>query len=97
MILINLSIRNVDEVAIAKIDSSWKKKGFRSREEYLRRYINSLAVLGEMKEFDNRYQSLVKTCYDVIQNNTETLERVAILLDGATNSTLLEGSVKNKG
>lgn len=92
----NLSIRNVDEVAIVKIDSYWKKKGFRSREEYLRKYINSLAVLGELREFDNRYQSLVKTCYEVIQNNTETLERVMVLLDGATNSTSLEGGVKNK-
>lgn len=87
--LSDISIRNVDPVAISKIDEIWKKKGFRSREEYLRKYINNLAVLGEMKELDNRYQSMVNTFSEVIKNNTETLDRILVTLEnlGATNST----------
>lgn len=85
----DLIIRNVDAAAISKIDDIWKKKGFRSREDYLRKHLNSLAVLGEMKELDNRYQSLVNTCNEVIKINTETLERFIMILEdpGAISST----------
>lgn len=81
-------IRDVDSAAIAKIDELWKKKGFRSREAYLRKYINNLAVLDELKDIENKYQSILNLCIRVIENNTETLERVSISLDSATNSTM---------
>lgn len=85
----DISIRRVDPIAISKIDEIWKEKGFRSREEYLRKHINTLAVLGEMKELDNKYSSLVNTCAEAIRNNTETLDRILIELQNisAINST----------
>lgn len=77
----NIIIRGVDEAAIAKIDQLYKTKGYRSREEYLRIYINNLAVLGELKELDNKYNSLVQTCLDVIKANSEALNRFSDIIE----------------
>lgn len=77
----NILIRGVDDAAIAKIDQLYKSKGYRSREEYLRTYINNLAVLGELKELDNKYNSLVHACLDVIKTNSETLDRFSEIIE----------------
>lgn len=74
-------IRNVDDAAIAKIDQIWKAKGFKSRQEYLREYVNNLAVLGELKAYENKYTSLVLQCCEVIKSNTESMNMFYSILE----------------
>lgn len=76
----NIVIRNVDSASISKIDEIVKKLNKNgtsktSREAYLRSYINSLAVLPEMKDLEQRYFSLVKDLENVINMNTNVIKR----------------------
>lgn len=70
-----LKIRKIDDAVIKKLNILSKQNGI-SREEYLRQYINNLAVLGELKEIEEKYTSLIKTLGEVIERNTQALEQV---------------------
>ena len=48
----NISLRNIDPVAIKKIDELAKKKGI-SRNEYLKMYIQQIAIIKDINEMDN--------------------------------------------
>ena len=54
----NISLRNIDPVAIRKIDELAKKKGI-SRNEYLKMYIQQIAIIKDINEMDNKYSNLV--------------------------------------
>ena len=47
----NVTIRNLDAGVVMKLNEIAKKQGL-SREEYLRTYLENLAVLDEMKKLD---------------------------------------------
>lgn len=70
-----LKIRNVDAGAVARIDEVAKKKGM-SRNQYLKVYIENLAVLGELKAMENKYELLLNKISKIIENNTDELERI---------------------
>ena len=72
-------IRNVDAAAVAKIDELAQKRNM-SRNAYLKQYIESLAVLDELKELDNRYASLVQTMVEAIEQNTTALIELSELI-----------------
>lgn len=78
----NISIRNIDPVAIKKIDELAKKKGI-SRNEYLKMYIQQIAIIKDINEMDNKYSNLVdaitdrlKQANDVIHENNMMMERM---------------------
>lgn len=78
----NISIRNIDPVAIKKIDELAKKKGI-SRNEYLKMYIQQIAIIKDINEMDNKYSNLVDTitdrleqANDVIHENNMMMERM---------------------
>lgn len=75
-----IRIRNVDAGAIAKIDELAEKKGL-SRNQYLKNQIESLAVAGVLKEYENKYINLVENVLAVVENCTAELERVRFYLD----------------
>lgn len=75
----NISIRNIDDAAVARIDQLAKKKGV-SRESYIRTYLESLSVIDEMRALDMKYQHLVKEIAEVIQNNSQHLNDVYTVL-----------------
>lgn len=68
-------IRNVDAGAIARIDQLAAAAN-KSRNQYLKEYIENLSVLNELKEMDNHYESLVNNVLTVINNNTEQIRRL---------------------
>lgn len=75
-----LIIRNVDDAVAAKLNELAKKNKI-SREEYLRRYLSNLSVIGEMKELEDKYSTLISKLAITINANTEVMSRVLDYLD----------------
>lgn len=71
----NVTIRNLDAGVVMKLNEIAKKQGL-SREEYLRTYLENLAVLDEMKKLDLKYAELVREMAVIIDNNTKALKKV---------------------
>lgn len=74
-----IRIRNIDSSAIAKIDELASKKGT-SRNAYLKSYIESLSILAELKDQEEKYISLVLSMAELIEENTTVLTTVKNLL-----------------
>ena len=81
----NVTIRNIDAAVVAKLNELAKKRGM-SREEYLRMYLENLAVLEDMKKLDLKYSELVNEMAVVINNNTKELQNIYNLLDEYKNN-----------
>ena len=71
----NVTVRNLDAGVVMKLNEIAKKQGL-SREEYLRTYLENLAVLDEMKKLDLKYAELVREMAVIIDNNTKVLRKV---------------------
>jgi len=71
----NVTVRNLDAGVVMKLNEIAKKQGL-SREEYLRTYLENLAVLDEMKKLDLKYAELVREMAVIIDNNTKALKKV---------------------
>ena len=71
----NVTVRNLDAGVEMKLNEIAKKQGLR-REEYLRTYLENLAVLDEMKKLDLKYAELVREMAVIIDNNTKVLKKV---------------------
>lgn len=71
----DIIIRGIDDAAASRLTQLAKKKGI-SRESYIRMYLESLAVLDDMKQLDYKYEGLVKEMAAVIENNTNELKSV---------------------
>lgn len=76
----NILIRGLDDAAGARLTQLAKNKGT-NREDYCRRYLESLAVLDDMKQLDYKYEGLVKEMAAIIQNNTNELKNVMACLN----------------
>lgn len=72
-------IRNVDDGALKKLSSMSKKKGM-SREEFLRVQIESMAISGDVKAIENRYESLVMSLMQKLEEMNEVIERNNLLM-----------------
>lgn len=79
-----IRIRNVDAAAAAKIDELAAAQG-KSRNAYLKQYLESLAVLEDLKEQENRYASLILTVSEAIERNTDALLDMQNLLNELLN------------
>ena len=71
----NVTVRTLDAGVVMKLNEIAKKQGL-SREEYLRTYLENLAVLDEMKKLDLKYAELVREMAVIIDNNTKVLKKV---------------------
>ena len=71
----NISIRDVDPVAIKKIDELAKKKGI-SRNEYLK-----IAIVQDLNEMENRYSNLVDAVVDRLEQANDIIRENSILLE----------------
>ena len=71
----NVTVRNLDAGVVMKLNEIAKKQGL-SREEYLRTYLENLAVLDEMKKLDLKYAELVREMAVIIDNNTKVVKKV---------------------
>ena len=66
----DIVIRDLDAAVGAKLTQMAKKQGV-SREEFLRK---SLAIAGDLKQLDFKYEALVKDIAVVIEDNTSILQ-----------------------
>lgn len=76
------TIRGLDKSILDRLDDMAVSHGI-SREEFLRRQLRSIALMGEVKEAEDKYASLVNTLSDqaqmmsdIIEHNNYILERV---------------------
>lgn len=76
----DIKVRNVDPVAIKKIDELAKAKGI-SRNEYLNKYISQIAAMKEMKEVENKYSNLVNAVVDRLEQANDVIRENSMLLE----------------
>ena len=76
----DIKVRNVDPVAIKKIDELAKAKGI-SRNEYLKKYILQIAAMKEMKEVENKYSNLVNAVVDRLEQANDVIRENSMLLE----------------
>ena len=76
----DIKVRNVDPVAIKKIEELAKAKGI-SRNEYLKKYISQIAAMKEMKEVENKYSNLVNAVVDRLEQANDVIRENSMLLE----------------
>ena len=76
----NISLRNIDPVAIRKIDELAKKKGI-SRNEYLKMYIQQIAIIKDINEMDNKYSNLVDTITDRLEQSNDVIHENNVMME----------------
>ena len=75
-------IRGIDPAAVKKIDERAKEQSV-SRNLYLANLINNYAALEEFKSFEQRYQDVLDQTLNVVQRNSNCLEKVFTLMKKA--------------
>ena len=76
----NISVRDIDPVAIKKIDELAKKKGI-SRNEYLKNQISKIAVMKETEEVEDKYSNLVHVIVDRLEQSNDVIRENSVLLE----------------
>lgn len=76
----DLYVRDVDPVAMKKLSELAKRKKI-SRPEYIRQFLHHHAVMDEVNAYSDKYDRLVQTLLQVVTNNTEQMERIALFLE----------------
>lgn len=72
--------RGVDPSAIKKIDELARKQGI-SRNFFLVNLINNYAALEEFKTYEDRYNTVLDRCLNVIQRNSSLLKKVSKVME----------------
>lgn len=75
-----ITIRNVDDGTNQSLISMAKKRGL-SREEFLRRHLESLTANEEVKEVEERYRVLVSSLIGKLQELNLVMEKNTIVLE----------------
>lgn len=76
----DLKVRNLPEDVIAKIDSIAKKQGL-SREKFLRLKLEELALSPELNALEDKYEKIILSVIEVVQDNNELLEKNVHLMN----------------
>lgn len=72
----NLCVRGVDAAAVVKIDEEARKRGM-SRNAFLRACLESLAVLGDLKELEGRTSASLHALTAAMQECARTANQAA--------------------
>lgn len=67
-----IRIRNVDAGAVARIDQLAANAG-KSRNAYLKEYIETISILNQLTEQDENYRSLVNNVLNIVSENTKQI------------------------
>ena len=76
-----IKIRNVEPYAVQKIDELARKQNV-SRNSYLKKQLEAIAVMGEIRQIEGRYESLVQSLAEIIKENTTAYEQILRYLKG---------------
>lgn len=69
-----LYIRGIDDSVLVKLDDLARAKGM-SRNAYVKKYVESLSVLSDLKDMGSRYTVLVKNISPVLKQNIDFLNK----------------------
>lgn len=75
----DVCIRKVDPVAIKKIDELAKRKGI-SRNEYLKKHIEQMAIIKDISETEDKYANLVEIVVDRLEQANDIIQENSIML-----------------
>lgn len=75
----DVCIRKIDPVAIKKIDELAKRKGI-SRNEYLKKHIEQMAIIKDISETEDKYANLVETVVDRLEQANDIIQENSIML-----------------
>lgn len=70
-----IKIRNVPIDIVKKLDEQYKKKGFKSREEYLRDRLLYISEEEDLFEVEKKYSKIVNEISEVLKDNTIALNK----------------------
>jgi ribosomal protein S20 len=80
----NIMVRGIDPAAVKKIDELAKKQNI-SRNQFLASLISNYAALEEFKSYQSQYETVIKQCLQVIQQNSHIEERLLRYLESEDN------------
>lgn len=80
-----IRIRNVDAGAVARIDQLAAKAG-KSRNTYLKEYIETISILNQLTEQDENYRSLVNNVLNIISENTKQIRLLRQTIESELNT-----------
>ncbi len=78
-------IRNIDAGALARIDQLVENSTFKSRNAYLKHYIETLSVLQELKDQENRYNALIENLIQTLAIQTAAIESLKLKIERLEN------------
>ncbi len=70
-----IKVRNLSPKVVMTLDEMAKKKGYKSREEFLRNHLENITALSEFREYQNKYEKLLNTSISIIEKNTEVIRK----------------------
>lgn len=76
-----IKIRNVEPYAVQKIDELARKQNV-SRNSYLKKQLEAIALMGEIRQIEGRYEALVQSLIEIIKENTTAYEQILQYLKG---------------
>ena len=76
-----IKIRNVEPYAVQKIDELAHKQNV-SRNSYLKKQLEAIALMGEIRQVEGKYAALVQSLAEIIKENTLAYEQVLKYLNG---------------
>lgn len=74
-----ITIRNIDDRAIRVLGDMAKKKGM-SKSAFLKLQLETLAISGEVKNVENKYEILIQQILEQLEFNNEVIERNTLVL-----------------
>ena len=70
-----IKIRYLSPDVVKKIDEIAKKKGFNSRQEYLKNHLEMISISDELRDKDDKYSILIEKVLKVLDYNTLVLDK----------------------
>ena len=77
---VEIKVRNVDSIAVKKIDELAKEKGI-SRDRFLKGYIETLAFYREQSSRELHLQNLIEKNIQAMQDCYEVMEKMNVFLE----------------
>lgn len=82
----DILIRDVEPVAIKKIDELAKLRGI-SRNEFLKNYLEKLSVLDTLKDYETRFEESLASVTLVLKNQTKEIKDMKKLISHVSGIT----------
>lgn len=83
-----LTIRNVSDTTILKLDEIAKKKGM-SRQALIRNILDAFVLSSDIRTVENRYAELLNQIIPVLKENAKTLDEVKALIQNVEQGKLI--------